>query len=335
MFKNTLLGLAVIGVLSFTFPVKAFYSPIWFINDPMRDGNWWLKQAKEAILHAERLMERGMQIAQDHYLSMEDVLLGDARTSTIIQGKTTAISETKNRYSEDRYTMDNAKNLICGAINKAKEQSASYQCDNILERASSTYSLISFALGGTFPVDNSFNNYVIQNSSMSSQPNNDRQYVETMAKQIDSSSTILSAYSIITPEEYDSTMVSVDSIFGMGANTKSASEIIQYKLPNGAHQVDRLRKSLLYRSFIEDSLSRRTVKGDLAIDGAVIDDGSMEAHVKRIETLNKATMSTMAERHQAIFTAKQLNSSMVSLKKNINHLSINALKLKELRNGHE
>lgn len=328
--------LIVLSLSFFAVSVNAFYSPIWFINDPVRDGNWWLKQAREAILQTERMFNYAKENAQNAFLSLQEQLAKESNRSISMQAKTTAISETKNRYADERYTLGDASALVCSAINKAKEQRVSSQCNTAFDRAKGVYSLINYSFGSdsTNTVNSNYMGKINSNSAQSSQPNADQRFVETLALQIKNTGDALGQYSLLTEDEYEKAMLSVDTIFGSHQSVPNAQQIMQYKLQNrGVQELEPLRRSLLYRAFVADNLNRRVMQGDLAKDGQFIDDGSFKAYEERSRQINEGVSSPMVVRVNAINTAKRLNAEMTQLKQSLQLQAINALKVKELRNG--
>lgn len=328
--------LLVLSLSFFTLAANAFFSPIWFIADPVRDGNWWLKEAREAILQTERMFNYAKENAQNAFLTLQEQLAKESARSTSMQAKTTALSETENRYATERYTLGDASKLVCSAINKAKEQRVSSQCVTAFDRAKSVYTLINFAFGSdrTKTVHSNYIGKINNNSSQSSQPNEDQRFVETLVLQIKNTGDALGQYSLLTEDEHEKAMLSVDTIFGSHQDVPNAQEIMQYKLQNGGVQeLEPLRRSLLYRAFVADNLNRRVMQGDLAEDGQLIDDGSFKAYEERSHQINEGVSSPMVVRVNAINTAKRLNAEMTQLKQSLQLQAINALKVKELRNG--
>ena len=234
--------------------------------------------------------------------------------------------------SEERYSIDDAKGLVCDVVGLVNSFSPSLFCQSELISQASDYGMINNALGGDqFAAHKKFFEQIQNESVHSSQSDADKQFVETLTLQIENTGKILGDYTLISEEEYGQTMATVDAIFGTRISGPDAEDIQRLKLPSGPHQLDGLRKSLLYRAYIEDNLNRRTIRNGAAIDGSVIDQGSMDAYHKRVETLNGVTHSDVAKRLNALYTAKLLESSFVSLRKSLQKQTINALKYKELR----
>lgn len=315
---------------------NAFSIPVWHIVDPMRDGNWWLKQAREAILQTERLTLYAKRMLQDKAISTQNNLIDDKNASVQIQGITTAVSTTRNAASEERYVVDDNVGSVCSLINNVGFLMSQDGCQEALAEQDRRYTMINQSLGGEqFESQMAFYDHIIEQSHTSNQSDQEKQIVESMAIQITDTGRNVTSYSLLNNEQFKKTMASVDAIFSKNMAVPKADEIQRLKLPNGAHQLDDLRKSLLYRAFVEDNLQRRLLVDGLARDGAVINYGSLEEYVNSTDTIHDSLMTPSVTRVQALNTAKLLDSTFVELRQSLQRQAVNALKYKELRDKHD
>ncbi|ACH64719.1 hypothetical protein ACTFQF_00125 [Aliivibrio fischeri] len=313
----------------------SFFSPIWFVVDVIRDGNWFLKTTREAIFQDERMSNYEDMLEQSRALTEWLDEQKNANQSAEIQAKTTSISITKNNHAEERYSAPFQSKELCKIINESLHKVDTTIAEScIIEeiKEDSTYSIITGAMNNTTPTNLRFHDHISNKSQDSTQDSYDKQFLETFSLELSDASTYLGGYSLLSEDEFNSTNSFVELIFGSNIKTPSADQIALIGLPNGAKELEPLRKSLLYKSFVNDSLADRTLINSKAKDGAFINDGSVESHLKRIESLNEVKMTPEVMRYIALYHSKSLTSSLTKLKKSLRNETLQALKLKDTRN---
>ncbi|RYU63836.1 hypothetical protein [Aliivibrio finisterrensis] len=336
--SNSITSFIIVAALVISPVTYSFFSPIWFITDFIRDGNWWLKMTREAIFQDERMSNHNEIMEQAKTLSEGLNDQKNANQSAEIQAKTSAISITENNYSEERYSAPFQSKETCKIINESLDKvntTLSESCNFEKQKEESTFHIITGAMNNETPTNISFFNHIKTESKNSSQNGKDKQFLETFSMQLSDTSQILNNYSLLNEDELVKASNFIELIFGSDIRTPSAEQISLIGLPQGPIELQQLRKSLLYKGFIDDSLKRRTLINNKARDAAFINDGSTLAHSERIESLNQVQMTPEITRHLALYYSKSLNSTLTKLEKSLRSETLQALKLKDIRINHE
>lgn len=322
--SNKKITVATVALIATT----GFFSPVWNIQDPVRDANWILKQIKEGIMHTERLAHKATLREQDLSESLWRNKTNEKHSSAKIRAKTTATSNTANLASEERYSTGKmiAKH-VCEYIKGGKSKKTQNDC---AQEKSETITLIEKSLKQESAQQATLAERITVHKHQSNQPTDERKTIESYGNIISETSRLMTQYTLLTPEQKADIEAAADLLFFKKTKTPSVTDILKTNTAD-ANQFEDLQRSLLLRQLFLDGHSKRVVdaqKGSTAENQTIIESGTPKRYQERLEQIGKADSSHEVTRQLALMKANRLLSQYERLLKNHQHVVLLALTLK-------
>lgn len=324
--KPLLSSFILVSSIAVVTPSYAFVTLI--IADPVKSADQSLKMIASQINSQWRVARAELGRAYDKAISEMEYQKAQLATSGLISAKTTAISEVQNARSEEVYktiTVDD----VCRAINtpKAAEKSNS-ACDIQTIANSFQFDAIDSAIGEGENPQNNYTKTLLDNST------DDKDFLEKFALTTTSGTKSLTSFTRIESADRESVDNLLSLLFDGNVQKYDHKEIEKLGDEMDLDKLESLRKSLLYRSFIQSDVDRRTGTSTApSLDFLIMDDGSSDALVRRKDDLDSNLSSEQVWRLIGLYAAKDLRMKLKKLKFSMNAEIANALKLKELERG--
>ncbi|MBY7854224.1 hypothetical protein KW429_11010 [Vibrio fluvialis] len=310
------------------------FSPVWFIVDPVRDANWILKQIQKGIAWVDEARRNHATLQQNQRVSEDETKMREKFASANIRAQTTAISITQNNASEDRYAIDMMPQQVCSFIREKAESIGVFNrqedCDR---RTESTIAAIEATLKREPAHTRSFMNRAAEHTKASTQDSKDKRQIEGYFTTINNAAEAFKTYSVIDKATYEDIQAASSLLFLDNIRAPLVGDILK------GHEWDvnrmrTLQSSLLLRDLILDEQLGRVADAAAnknAIDSSLIDQGSWERHLSRLENADSSTSSYKVVRQRALMLSARLSSKYKRLKFLRDWEVLTALKVKAMQ----
>lgn len=310
------------------------FSPVWFVVDPVRDANWVLKQIQKGIAWADEAMRNKAILSQNEAVSEYETLIQEKFASAKIRAQTTATSITHNNAAEDRYTVDMMPQQVCSYMRESADSLGVFNkqedCDR---RTKSVIAAIEATLKNEPTHHQQFMDRANEHKATSSQDSDEKRQIDGYATTINNAAEALRSYSVINTNTYDDMQGALDLLFLDRMKAPQVNDILKGHEWN-VNDLRTLQMSLLLKEFVIDEHVGRvsdTTANKKAMDSTLIDQGSWERHLQRVENANTATSSYKVTRQRALMLSARLSSTYKRLKFLRDWETLTALKVKALQ----